>query len=57
MIRFIAVCVTVVGFLILAIPIALIELLIGIFHPDLKSKSSLSIVKGVFSFITSFIKQ
>lgn len=51
MIRFIAVCVTVIGFLILSIPILIVEWLIGKFNPEVKSKSSLKIVNAVFSFI------
>ena len=51
MIRFLIVCITVVGFLILAIPIMLIEWIIGKFDEDLKSRSSLKIVNGAFSLI------
>ena len=51
MIRFLIVCLTVIGFLVLAIPVALVEWVIGKFNLDLKSRSSLNIVKGVFSLI------
>ena len=48
MIRYLLVCTTVVGFLILSIPLILIELLIGIFSPRIKDVSSLAIVNAVF---------
>ena len=51
MIRFFIVCITVVGFLIIAIPVMFIEWIIGKFNMDLKSRSSLKIVNGVFSLI------
>jgi 1-acyl-sn-glycerol-3-phosphate acyltransferase len=51
MIRFLIVCLTVIGFLVLAIPVALVEWVIGKFNPDLKSRSSLKIVNGAFSLI------
>ncbi len=51
MIRFLIVCLTVIGFLILAIPALLVEWIIGKFSPDLKSKRSLKIVNGAFSLI------
>lgn len=51
MIRFLAVCSTVIGFLILSIPILIVEWIIGKFNPELKSKSSLKIVNAVFTFI------
>ena len=49
MVRFILVCITVVGFLILSIPLLLIEWVIGKFSPRLKDISSLRIVQGVFN--------
>lgn len=51
MIRFILVCITVVGFLILSIPLLLAEWVIGKFKPQIKDISSLRIVQGVFRFI------
>ena len=48
MIRFIFVCIVVGGFLILSIPLLLIELVIGKFAPRAKDISSLRIVQGVF---------
>lgn len=48
MLRFIMVCIVVVGFLILSIPILLIEWIIGFISPRIKDRSSLSIVQGVF---------
>jgi 1-acyl-sn-glycerol-3-phosphate acyltransferases len=49
MIRFILVCIIVVGFLILSIPLLIIEWIIGKFSPRLKDISSLRIVQGVFN--------
>ena len=49
MIRFILVCITVVGFLILSIPLLIIEWIIGKFSPRIKDISSLRIVQGVFN--------
>ncbi|NCB92918.1 MAG: 1-acyl-sn-glycerol-3-phosphate acyltransferase [Clostridia bacterium] len=51
MIRFILVCITVIGFLILSIPILLVEWILGKFNPYAKGISSLRIVQGVFKFI------
>ena len=51
MIHFIIVAITVIGFLILSIPILLIEWIIGKFSPRAKEISSLRIVQGVFKFI------
>lgn len=51
MIRFLAACITVTGFLILSIPVMVIEWIIGKFNPGLKDRSSLKIVNGVFSLI------
>ena len=48
MIRFIFVCIVVGGFLILSIPLLLIEWVIGKFSPRAKDISSLRIVQGVF---------
>ena len=51
MIRLIIVAITVIGFLILSIPILLIEWIIGKFSPRTKEISSLRIIQGVFKFI------
>lgn len=51
MIRFIIVCVTVVGFLILSIPLLIAEWILGRFNPYAKDISSLRIVQAVFKFI------
>lgn len=51
MIRFIMVAVTVIGFLILSIPLLLIEWIIGKFSPKCKDISSLRIIQAVFRFI------
>jgi 1-acyl-sn-glycerol-3-phosphate acyltransferase len=51
MIRFILVCITVIGFLILSIPLLLVEWIIGKFSPEAKDISSLRIVQAVFRFI------
>lgn len=51
MIRYIVVCITVVGFLILSIPLLLIEWLIGKFNPYAKDISSLRIIQAVFKFV------
>lgn len=51
MIRFLLTCITVIGFLILSIPVMGIEWIIGKFNPGLKDRSSLKIVNGVFSMI------
>lgn len=51
MIRFIIVAITVIGFLILSIPILIIEWIIGKFNPHLRDISSLRIVQGVFRLI------
>ena len=48
MIRFILIVITVVSFLILSIPVMLIEWIIGKFNPGLKDRSSLAIVNGAF---------
>ncbi len=48
MIRFLLVATTVVTFLVLSIPALIVEWIIGKFNPDLKSRSSLTIVQGVF---------
>ncbi len=49
MLRFLAVAAFVVLFLICSIPLLFVEWIIGKFNPDLKSKSSLAIVKWAFS--------
>ena len=51
MIRFILCVIVVVGFLILSIPILLIEWIIGKFNPMAKEISSLRIAQAVFRFI------
>lgn len=51
MIRFIFVCITVIGFLVLSIPILIVEWLIGKFAPLKKEISSLRIIQAVFRFI------
>lgn len=51
MIRFILVCITVIGFLILSIPILLAEWIIGKFSPMTKDTSSLRLIQAVFRFI------
>ena len=51
MIRFILCVIVVVGFLILSIPILLVEWIIGKFNPMAKEISSLRIVQAVFRFI------
>lgn len=50
MIRFILVCITVVGFLILSIPLLIVEWIIGKFAPMKKDVSSLRIIQAVFKF-------
>ena len=54
MIRFIFVCIVVGGFLILSIPLLLIEWVIGKFSPRAKDISSLRIVQGVFRLCLFF---
>ena len=51
MIRFILVVIVVVGFLILSIPILLLEWLIGKFAPRFRYITSLRLIQGVFKFI------
>lgn len=51
MIRFIIVCICVIGYLILSIPILLIEWIIGKFNPRAKDISSLRIIQTIFRFI------
>ena len=51
MIRFILVCIVVIGYLILSIPILLVEWIIGKFSPVTKDISSLRIIQAVFRFI------
>ena len=51
MIRFILICITVVGYLILSIPLLIIEWIIGKFNPYAKDISSLRIIQAVFKFI------
>lgn len=51
MIRFIIVAITVIGFLILSIPLLIAEWIIGKFNPRLRDISSLRIIQGVFRLI------
>ena len=51
MIRIILVCITVIGFLVLSIPLMLAEWILGKFNPHAKAISSLRIVQWVFNFI------
>ena len=51
MIRIICVCIVVIGYLILSIPILLIEWVIGKFNKRAKDISSLRIIQAVFRFI------
>lgn len=51
MFRFILVCITVIGFLILSIPILLVEWIIGKFNPAYKDRTSLHLVKVIFSVV------
>ena len=51
MIRFIIVCICVIGYLILSIPILLAEWVVGKFNPRAKDISSLRIIQTVFRFI------
>ena len=51
MIRFILVCIVVIGFLILSIPILLVEWIIGKFNMDIKNRSSLAIVNWAFRVV------
>lgn len=51
MIRFIIVCIIVVGFLIVFIPVMLAEWILGKFAPNAKAISSLRIVQGAFKLI------
>ncbi|MGN0354149.1 MAG: lysophospholipid acyltransferase family protein [Muricoprocola sp.] len=51
MIRFIFVALTVIGFLILSIPVLIIEWIIGKFNPHARDISSLRIVQGAFKLI------
>ena len=51
MIRFIIVCICVIGYLILSIPILLAQWVVGKFNPRAKDISSLRIIQTVFRFI------
>ena len=51
MIRFIVICIIVVGYLILSIPLLLIEWVIGKINPRAKDISSLRIIQAVFRLI------
>lgn len=51
MIRFLITCIIVIGFLILTIPILIVEWIIGKFSPLKKDFSSLRIIQGIFRFL------
>lgn len=51
MLRFLLVAFTVVGFLILSIPLLILEWIIGKFNPGFRDISSLRIIQAVFKFI------
>lgn len=51
MIRFLLVAVIVIGFLILSIPVLILEWIIGKFSPMTKEISSLRLIQGAFKFI------
>ena len=51
MIRFLLVAVIVIGFLILSIPVLIVEWIIGKFSPMTKEISSLRLIQGAFKFI------
>ena len=51
MIRFILVCIVVIAYLVLTIPVLLVEWIIGKFSPMTKDISSLRMVQAIFSFI------
>ena len=51
MVRFILVCICVIGYLILSIPLLIIEWVIGKWNPHAKDISSLRIIQAVFRFI------
>ena len=51
MIRFILVCIVVIAYLVLTIPVLLVEWIIGKFSPMTKDISSLRMVQAIFKFI------
>lgn len=51
MIRFIIICICVVGYLILSIPLLFIEWIIGKFNPHARDTSCMRIIQTVFRFI------
>ena len=51
MIRFIIICIILFGFLILSIPVLIIEWIIGKYNPHFKDTSSLAIVNCAFRLI------
>ncbi|MEG2349307.1 MAG: lysophospholipid acyltransferase family protein [Hungatella sp.] len=55
MIKYVAVVVIVIGFLILSIPLLLIEWLIGKKHPNLRDRQSLKIVQSAFRLILKLV--
>ena len=55
MLRFILVCIVVIGYLILSIPILLVEWIIGKYNKRTKDISSRRIIQAVFRFILKII--
>lgn len=51
MIRFMLICIVVVGFLVFSVPVLLIEKLIGLWNKRLMDESSLRMVQGVFRLV------
>ena len=51
MFRFLIVCICVIGYLILSIPILIVEWIVGKFNKRAKDISSLRIIQTVFKFI------
>lgn len=51
MIRFIFVCIMVIGFLILSIPVLIVEWIVGKFNPMYKDVTSLHLIQVVFSIV------
>ena len=55
MIRFILVCIVVIAYLVLTIPVLLVEWIIGKFSPMTKDISSLRMVQAIFKFRTGYV--
>ena len=51
MFRFLIVCICVIGYLILSIPILIVEWIVGKFNKRAKDISSLRIIQTVFKFV------